>query len=108
MQMSSGTFAGQHGLSAAAVKEMHRPHGMRPSGDGTYGLTFAMRTYKGITRVLHGGAITNFGATLEMVPERAVAVVAAYNRLAQGFRIGEIVDGIFDELLDLPSERNDI
>lgn len=106
MQLHHGAFAGQRVLSSAAIQEMHRPHGPRPSGVGTYGLTFGLRTYKGITRVLHGGAITNFGATLEMAPEQGVAVVAAYNRLDQRFRIGQIVDGIFDGLLDLPASGN--
>lgn len=106
MQMHHGVFGGQLVLSEAAVQEMHRPHGPRPSGEGNYGLTFGLRTFKGIMRVSHGGAITNFGATLDMAPEQGVAVVATYNRLDQRFRIGAIVDGIFDELLDLPASGN--
>jgi len=102
MQMSHGSFGGQQVLSPAAIEEMHRPHGSRPTSGDPYGLTFGLRRYKGVTRVGHDGAITNFGATLEMVPEQGVAVIAVYNRLTSDLRIGEIVDTIFDELLDLP------
>ncbi|MBI3973516.1 MAG: hypothetical protein HY332_19760 [Chloroflexi bacterium] len=62
-----------------------------------------IKQYKGITRVGHGGAITNFGALFETAPEAGVAVVALYNRLARDFELRAIVDGIFDELLGLPT-----
>ncbi|HEX2037887.1 MAG TPA: serine hydrolase domain-containing protein [Chloroflexota bacterium] len=102
MHLRQGRFGASTILSPAAVAEMHRPQAGR--GDGTaYGLTLVVKEWRGVTRVGHGGAITNFGATFELVPAVGAAVIALYNRLAAGFGLGQIVDQILGELLDQPA-----
>ena len=105
MQLNEGRFAGVQILSPDSVAEMHRPHAdlYTPNGAG-YGLTLGTRTYKGVRRVGHNGAISTFFSTLDMVPASKVAVITLSNRADEAFRVGQIVDRILDQLLDLPEE----
>jgi hypothetical protein len=82
---------------------MQRPYAdlYRPN-DAGYGLTLGTRTYKGLRRVGHNGAISTFFSTLDMVPERRVGVITVANRNDEAFQVGQIVDRLLDQLLELP------
>jgi CubicO group peptidase (beta-lactamase class C family) len=103
MQLNEGRFAGAQILSPDSVAEMQRAHAdlYTPSGAG-YGLTLVTQTCKGVRRVGHNGAISTFFSTLDMVPASKVAVITLSNRADESFQVGQIVDGILDQLLDLP------
>jgi CubicO group peptidase (beta-lactamase class C family) len=85
-------------LSRALVDEMHRPHAERPAG-GAYGLTFSLGESNRVRRVGHGGAITEFGASFDLAPDRGAAVITLRNRLAPELAVDRLVDDLFDGLL---------
>ena len=103
MQLNEGRFAGAQVLSPGSVAEMQRPHAdlYTPNGAG-YGLALGTRTYKGVRRAGHNGAINAFFSTLDMIPASKVAVMTLSNRADEAFPVGKIVEGILDRLLDLP------
>jgi len=82
---------------------MHHPQ-VTISDRAAYGLTFSTRTQRGVRRVGHNGAITNFGAVLDMAPDNQVAVIALYNRLPREFALPRIINRLIDRLLELPDE----
>lgn len=106
MQMDHGRFGETQVLSAQSVAEMQRVQADLYTLDSSgYGLTLSSMTYKGVRRVGHGGGISTFVTTFDMVPEAGVAVISMANRLDEKFKMSEIVDGILDHLLDLPQEK---
>ena len=106
MQMNGGRFGETQVLSPESVAEMQRVQADMYTLDGSgYGLTLGSGTYKGVRRVGHGGGISTFVSTFDMVPEAGVAVIAMANRGDEAFKMGKVIDGILDQLLDLPQEK---
>jgi CubicO group peptidase (beta-lactamase class C family) len=94
--LNEGRFNGQCFLSPASIEEMWRPHAEIPGAAGrSYGLTFGIAQWNGLRRVGHGGAITNFGARFQLLPEAHLGIMAVFNRLAPEFKI----DAVLDEVL---------
>src|SRR6266545_3118359 len=94
LHMHEGRIGRKRLLKKASVAEMHRPHVERGVEQGGYGLTFGVREYKGLTRVGHGGAIANFGATFSMAVQRRTAVITLFNRLPGNPSMGQLADRI--------------
>ena len=73
--------------------------------DDGYGLTLSSFNYKGVRQVGHGGRISSFASSFEMVPETGSAVIIlANNSEAWGAQETAITHLILDQLLDLPAE----
>lgn len=106
MHLSGGSFDGQPILAPELVAEMHTPQVRFPSiNDDGYGLTFSSYNYKGVRLVGHGGRISSFASSFEMVPETGTAVIILANNAALwGPHEGELTHFILDGLLDLPAE----
>ena len=103
LHMHEGRIGRKRLLKKGSVAEMHRPHVERGTEQGGYGLTFGVREYKGLTRVGHGGAIANFGATFSMAMQRRTAVITLFNRLPGNPSMGQLADRILDAVLELPA-----
>lgn len=105
MQMNQGRFRDRQVLAPGSVAEMQTSQADLYTAAGSgYGLTFSIRTYKGIRRVGHGGGISTFGTSFDMAPQQGVAVILVHNRLADESATAQIVDRVLDQLLDLPEE----
>ena len=106
MHLSGGSFDGQQILKPESVAEMHTPHAhFKSLNDDGYGLTFSSFNYKGIRQVGHGGRISSFASSFELVPETGSAVILLANNSEQWSpHESAITHLIFDQLLDLPAE----
>ncbi len=90
MQLGQGTYQGKKLLEANTVKEMHtaQMHQRLSEEDEktypethllSYGLGWAIRDYRGMKLVSHGGAIRGMRAQVVLVPERKLGVVVLTN-----------------------------
>jgi CubicO group peptidase (beta-lactamase class C family) len=106
MHLSGGSFNGRQILAPERVAEMHAPHARFPSfNEDGYGLTFSSYNYKGLRLVGHGGRISSFASSFEMVPETGTAVIILANNSALwGPHEGALTHFILDGLLNLPAE----
>jgi CubicO group peptidase (beta-lactamase class C family) len=105
LHLDRGRFGGEPLLPAELVDEMHRPQAEIPApGRGAYGLTFGVQTHRGTRRVRHGGGITEFGATFDLLPDHGAAVITLRNRLAPELAVDRLVDDLIDQLLGRPPE----
>jgi CubicO group peptidase (beta-lactamase class C family) len=68
-----------------------------------FGLGFFVERYKGSRRVGAMGAIGSSGCVFMLMPDHGVAVVLLQNRVDDSFR-QEVVDRVFDEVLQLTPE----
>lgn len=103
MHLNAGRFRGAEILSPASVREMHTPQSELQTSTGKgFGLTFFVEEYQGIRRVEHWGGVNSFSSRFVLAPDARVGVVVLHNRMASAFDADEIVDAVFDQLLDLP------
>ncbi len=106
MHMQQGVFQGQHILSPESVQEMHKPQtSLYTPEDDAYGLTFFLKTYKGLQQVWHDGGISTFGSRLALLPEKGTAVIMTFNRWLT--TVDALTEDIFDALLNLPKQRTE-
>lgn len=104
MHMQQGIFQGQHILTPESVREMHKPQtSLYTADDAAYGLTFFLKTYKGMRQVGHDGGISTFGSRFALLPEKGTAVIMTFNRWLPA--VDAITEHIFDTLLDLPEQQ---
>ena len=104
MHLDGGRYRGRQILAPSSLSEMQSPQADRYTATGGgYGLGLSIDTYKGLRRLAHDGSISTFGSKLAMIPEAGAAVILLFNR-APGFwtQAQVIVDGILDQLLELP------
>lgn len=104
MHLDRGRFRGQQILAPASLSELQAIQADRyTAAGGGYGLGLSIDTYKGLRRLGHDGSISTFGSKLAMIPDASAAVILLFNR-APGFWVQAqaIVDGILDQLLELP------
>jgi CubicO group peptidase (beta-lactamase class C family) len=104
MHLDGGRYRGRQILAPASLSEMQAVQADRYTvAGGRYGLGLSIDIYKGLRRLAHDGSISTFGSKLAMIPEAGAAVILLFNR-APGFwaQAQEIVDGILDQLLELP------
>ena len=90
LQLGQGTYQGKKLLEPNTVKEMHtaQMHQRLSEEDEktypethllSYGLGWAIRDYRGMKVVSHGGAIRGMRAQVMLVPERKLGVVVLTN-----------------------------
>ncbi|HLX39527.1 MAG TPA: serine hydrolase domain-containing protein [Ktedonobacteraceae bacterium] len=104
MHMQQGLFQGQRMLTPESVREMHRPQAsLYTPDDSAYGLTFHVKTCKGMQQVGHDGGISTFGSRLAMFPEKGTAVIMTFNRWLP--TVDTVTEYIFDSLLNLPEQQ---
>jgi hypothetical protein len=85
---------------------MHMPHGRRYTSDNEsgYGLGFYTGEYKGVRQVGHGGMLESYNCYLTLFPDRGVGVILQCN-YENGNVTWDLVNHIYDRLLDLPSSH---
>lgn len=104
MHMQQGIFQGQHMLTSASVREMHKPQvSLYTPDDAAYGLTFSVKKYKGLQQVWHDGGISTFGSRFALLPEKGTAVIMTFNRWLP--TVDVVTEHIFDTLLHLPEQQ---
>ena len=104
MHMQQGTFQGQSILTPESVQEMRKAQASLYTLDDTaYGLTFFLRTYKGVQQIWHDGGISRFGSRLALLPETGTAVIMTFSRWLP--TVDVVTEHIFDELLALPEQQ---
>lgn len=103
--MNRGRSGGKYVLSPGSVSEMRTVQAemYTPRRTG-YGLTLRSEDYKGTRRVWHDGMIDTYRTKFAMIPDAKLAVIMQYNRIAGEAVFQGIIDGVFDEVLDLPQE----
>jgi CubicO group peptidase (beta-lactamase class C family) len=100
MQMNHGRFRDEQILAPESVAEMHRQQVSWYILNQGYGLGFHVGRYKEKRLIAHSGG---FGCQLTMLPSAGVAVIVLFNHAEQFWPvIDEVVNPIFDQLLDLP------
>ncbi|HLJ33010.1 MAG TPA: serine hydrolase domain-containing protein, partial [Ktedonobacteraceae bacterium] len=106
MHTQQGVFQGQQMLCPESVREMHRPQALLYTpDDDAYGLTFFLKTYKGLQQVWHDGGISTFGSRLALLPEKGIAVIMTFNRWLP--TVDALTEHIFDGLLNLSKQRTE-
>ncbi len=104
MHMQQGTFQGQPVLTPESVQEMHKMQAsLYTLEDTAYGLTFFLKTYKGIQQIWHDGGISRFGSRLALLPETGTAVIMTFSRWLPTADV--VTEYIFDTLLTLPKQQ---
>ncbi len=110
LQIGKGKVGPTRLLSASGIAEMQSPQVVVPAGAATdpeitglsYGLGWFVETYRGRTRVHHGGAIDGFRCQVAFVPDAGVGVVVLGN--LNGTQLTEVVaNTVIDRLLGLPA-----
>lgn len=88
MLINGGKFGGKQVLSATTVREVQKPIITTPASIplqytensyGMYGLGWFINTYRGSTRVEHGGNIDGFSASVCFLPYDSIGVVVLTN-----------------------------
>jgi CubicO group peptidase (beta-lactamase class C family) len=104
MHMQQGDFKERHILTPESVQEMHKSQApLYTFEQAAYGLTFFLKTYKGMKYLWHDGGISTFGSRITLLPEKGTAVILTFNRW---FAKGELIaDNIIDQLLHLPKQK---
>jgi CubicO group peptidase (beta-lactamase class C family) len=105
MQMNQGCFDNVQILSPVSVAEMQRVQVDEYTLNGAgYGLTLGSNQYKGVWLVGHGGLMSTHFTNLVMAPDSRIAIIAVGNRWSIEFTSGEFMNGLLDQLLNLPAE----
>ena len=108
LQLSDGTFLGQHFIRQETLQEMHTIQmPMTPSlpdekvyGLG-YGLGWCVGIYRGHYYLNHGGGIDGFISQISLLPQEKIGVVVLSNSSSDGaFAVSVITNTIIDKLLE--------
>ena len=109
LQTGGGVIGATRVLSAPGLAELHKPQmvvgesGQDPEISGTsYALGWFVDSYRGYTRVHHGGNIDGFAAMVSFVPREGIGVVALVNLNGSPLP-GIVAQHAIDRLLGLPS-----
>jgi CubicO group peptidase (beta-lactamase class C family) len=87
VHLNGGKFEGKQIIGAQTLQDMHLAH--MPTGEtpaipevtpSDYGLGWFVDTYRGHSRVCHGGNIDGFSALVSMLPQDGVGFVALVNK----------------------------
>ena len=115
LQLGDGVFHGNRLISAANMKEMHRPQIVVPPGQIptvffpdsmqlSYGLGWFVQDYHGHQLLLHPGDIDGFAALVALIPEIHTGYIVLCN-LGGGSYRQVLGYHIADALLHLPAEN---
>ncbi|CAA9579602.1 MAG: Beta-lactamase class C-like and penicillin binding proteins (PBPs) superfamily / DUF3471 domain [uncultured Thermomicrobiales bacterium] len=107
VQANDGASGGRRLLSEGQLAQMHAPQMVMPSSgrypevtNPSYGLGWAIESYRGHTVVQHGGNIDGFSALVALVPRERLGAVVLAN--LDGVPVPDVVAyGAFDRLLGL-------
>jgi CubicO group peptidase (beta-lactamase class C family) len=108
VQLAKGGSGSTRLFSAAQSTQMWEP--LVPAGGvpsspeltrGYYGLGWRIDTYRGMTRVAHGGNLNGFSARVTLFPEKNIGMVALTN-LGASPLAGHASLDVLDKLLGLP------
>ena len=109
LQLGKGKVGNTPILSASGIAEMQSPQAVIPVRsvldpeitNPSYGLGWIVESYRGQTRIHHGGAIDGFRCQVAFVPDAGVGVVVLAN--LGGTQLTEVVANVItDKLLGLP------
>jgi CubicO group peptidase (beta-lactamase class C family) len=103
MHLNEGRFGDTCLLSPKSIMEMHTPYAnlYTPGAYSGYGLGLYTGTYKGVRQVLHGGLLESYNCFFTLFPDHKVGVILQCN-YDDGSEIVDLVESIYDDLLDLP------
>ncbi len=113
LQLGDGTWQGKRVVSAANLKEMHRPQTiirrqgmirlMNPDSHFlSYGLGWVVQDYRGLLLLMHGGAIDGFRAHFTLVPEARLGFVLLNNLHDTQLNLA-VSNSLVDLFLGLPA-----
>lgn len=97
--LSGGRYGNASLLSAAGVKELHRPAVKTPKAGTSYGMGWFVGPINGIPAIHHQGETFNFHANAVLVPESRTGVIVLMNAensldLFLGDRMATIAAGV--------------
>jgi CubicO group peptidase (beta-lactamase class C family) len=102
--LNDGEIGGEALLDPELALEMHTPQvEIAPLGT-SYGLGLFMQSYRGTTRIGHGGAIFGYSSFFETLPEYGIGVIVLAN--VDGFDAEPIFDAAVDALAELPPRES--
>ena len=106
MQLNDGRFKGKEVIGSSFLKETHTPQMIMSTNRNKevfyqlYGLGWMITSYRGHTRIAHGGNIDGFSADVALYPDDNVGIVVLANQ--NGSPLPSIVrNAIADRLLEL-------
>jgi len=101
--LNQGQFEDTRLLAPESIAQMHTPYANRytPGAESGYGLALYTGTYKGVRQVLHGGLLESYNCFFVLFPDQQVGVILQCN-YDDGSEIVNLVESIYDDLLDLP------
>ncbi len=106
MQLNEGRFEGKEVIGAAQLQETHRPQMIVPGAPNKevfyrlYGLGWFITSYRGHTRIEHGGNIDGFSANVAFYPDDNLGIVVLTNQNGSAIN-GIIRNDIADKMLEL-------
>lgn len=107
LQLGRGSIKDTRLFSRAQSDEMWEPlvgSGGVPSspelGRGFYGLGWRIDTYRGMTRVAHGGNLNGFASRVTLIPEKNIGIVA-FTNLGASPLPGHVSLDVIDRILGL-------
>lgn len=107
LHLGRGTLAGKQLFSPAQSDKMQEPMILSGGGStasqlsrGFYGLGWRIDTYRGITRVAHGGNLNGFASRVSLFPEKNLGLVA-FTNLGASPLAGHVTLDLVDHLLGL-------
>jgi CubicO group peptidase (beta-lactamase class C family) len=104
MFLGAGAVEGTRVLAKTSVAEMMRPQArVYRTTTSFYGLTLRGEDYKGQRRLSHGGGISSFGTSFELLPDVGAGVIVFANWPDPGFDYVGLINSVFDELAGLPA-----
>lgn len=103
MHLNAGQFGDTRLLSPDSVVQMHTPYAHRYTfgAESGYGLGLYTGMYKGVRQVRHGGLLESYNCFFTLFPDQRVGVILQCN-YDDSSEIVDLVESIFDDLLDLP------
>lgn len=108
LNLNRGELDGKRIISEAQMAELHTPRMVMPtwnkypeSAQSSYAHGWGVDTYRGHTKLAHGGNIDGFSSLVTFLPDDGVGVVVLTNKNAS-FMPRNITFTVIDRLLDLP------
>ncbi len=108
MQLGKGKFKEKQVVSEASLGETQSPQTIMPGAMqfeevhySSYGMGWAITSYRGHLRLSHGGGIDGFTAHVSLMPRDQLGVVLLTNRGGAPL-LGILSNNIYDRLLGLP------
>jgi CubicO group peptidase (beta-lactamase class C family) len=112
MQLGRGMFAGQRVISAANLAAMWQPLVAVSGPDEAsfedrayYGMGWRIDSYRGMTRVAHGGNLNGFSSRVTLFPDQNIGMVA-FSNMRGNPMAGLVTLDVMDRLMGLAPQNN--